>query len=114
MSVRGPGRTRGAVEADRRERDLRRALGLDLRNQCADAGITCAALARASGLSAPHVSRILAGLESPSLHAVAALSVALNGRPVVPIEPTTGPRIRDHVQARIEEALIAILDSRWK
>ena len=108
MGVRRTGSSKAELEADRRVRDLRRTLALDLRHQCEDAGISQARLANAAHLSTAQVSRILAGGESPSLHSLAALSVALDGRLVVRIDPITGPRIRDHLQARILEALLRI------
>jgi transcriptional regulator with XRE-family HTH domain len=113
MGHRTPGTTRAEFEAHRRERDLRHALGLELRNQIEDAGISQAALARAAHMSRAQVGRILAGTVSPSLYALAAMSVALDGRLVMRIEPNTGPRIRDRIQARILEALIRILHARW-
>jgi transcriptional regulator with XRE-family HTH domain len=114
MGFRRTGSSKTELEAERRERDLRRAIGFDLRQQLDDAGITQAQLARAAHMSQAQVSRILAGLESPSLYALAAMSVALDGRLVMRIEPNTGPRIRDRIQARILEALIRILHARWK
>jgi transcriptional regulator with XRE-family HTH domain len=107
-------RTSAELESIRRERDLRRAVGLELRNQRADAGVTQTALARAAQLSQAQVSRIEAGLESPSLGALAALSVAMGVRLSVRFEPITGPPIRDHIQARMIESLLHILDPRWK
>src|SRR5438874_1604007 len=114
MKPRNTRPTKTEVEATRRERDLRHALGLDLRNQCSDASLTQARLARAAGLSPAQVSRILSGTESASLHALAAISIAMGGRPVVRIEPGTGPPIRDRFQGRMIEALIRILHDRWK
>jgi hypothetical protein len=38
----------------------------------------------------------------------------LNGRPVVRIEPVSGPPIRDRFQAPILEALLRIVHARWK
>jgi transcriptional regulator with XRE-family HTH domain len=108
------GSTRAELETERRERDVRRAFGLDLRRQLEDAGLSQAALAKAAHLSPAQVSRILAGSESPSLHAMAALSVGLDGKLVVRVEPGTGPRIRDRFQARMVEALIRELNLRWK
>jgi len=107
-------RTNLELEATRRQRDLRRAIGLELRNQRADAGVTQTALAHAAQLSQAQVSRIEAGLESPSLGALAALSVAMGARLILRFEPITGPPIRDHLQARMIESLLRILDPRWK
>jgi hypothetical protein len=100
--------------ADQLERDLIRALGMSLREQCEDAGITRAMLARAAHLSEAQVGRILAGTHAPSIHAIAALAVALNGRPIVRIEPISGPPIRDRFQTPILESLLRIVHSRWK
>jgi len=76
--------------------------------------VTQTALAHAAQLSQAQVSRIEAGLESPSLGALAALSVAMGARLIVRLEPIAGPPIRDHIQARMIEALLRALHSRWK
>jgi transcriptional regulator with XRE-family HTH domain len=106
--------TRAEYEADRRELELRRAIAEDLRRLIEDAGISQAALARASHLSQAQISRILGARESASLHSLAALGVGLDARLRFVLDPVTGPRIRDRFQARIAEALIRLAHLRWK
>ncbi len=114
MAPHRPGSNHVDLEAARRERDLRHALALDLRRQCEDAGISQAALARAAHLSTAQVSRLLSARESPSLRGLIALSVALDARIILRIDPVTGPRIHDRVQAPIVEALLRIIHPRWR
>jgi transcriptional regulator with XRE-family HTH domain len=114
MSVRRTGTTRAEYEADRREHELRRAIAEELRRVIEDAGITQAALARASHLSEAQISRLLGGRESASLHALAAIAVGLDARLRFILDPVTGPRIRDRFQARIGEALLRLAHLRWK
>ena len=87
MAPHRPGSNHVDLEAARRERDLRHALALDLRRQCEDAGISQAALARAAHLSTAQVSRLLSARESPSLRGLIALSVALDARIILRIDP---------------------------
>ena len=114
MAPHRPGSNHVDLEAARRERDLRHALALDLRRQCEDAGISQAALARAAHLSTAQVSRLLSARELPSLRGLIALSVALDARIILRIDPVTGPRIHDRVQAPIVEALLRIIHPRWR
>lgn len=114
MSVRRTGTSRAEYEADRREHELRRAIAEELRRLIEDAGINQAAVARASHLSEAQVSRILAAKESPSLHSLAAIGVGLDARLRFLLDPVTGPRIRDRLQARIGEALLRLAHRRWK
>ena len=114
MSVRRRGTSRAEYEADRRELELRRAVAADIRRLIEDAGVTQAALARASHLSSSQISRILLSQESPSLHSLAAVTGALDARLGIHVDPLTGPRIRDRVQSRIGEALLRLVHPRWK
>ena len=71
------GRTRHELEVARRDRDLRRALGVQIRQPREDAGVSQAALARAARLDPAHVCRIEAGKATASLDAYQAIAVAL-------------------------------------
>jgi hypothetical protein len=114
MPTRPTPTTRAEREADRLELELRRAFALGLRRILDDTGITQAAFAATAHLSQAQLSRLLAAQESPSLHAVAALTTALGARAVVRIDPLSRPPIRDHLQARIAEACLRIVHVRWK
>jgi transcriptional regulator with XRE-family HTH domain len=108
------GRSRLQIEARRREREIVRALGTDVRNQRLDSGVSQAALSRQAEISQGEVSRIESGQATATIRTLSALSVAMGGRLIVRIEPGTGMLIRDHLQARILEALLRELDPRWK
>lgn len=108
------GRSKVQIEARRREREVVRALGTDVRNQRLDSGISQSALGRHAEISQGEMSRIEAGKATATIRTLAALSIAMDGRLVVRIEPGTGIPIRDHLQARILEALLRGLDPRWK
>jgi len=92
------------------KRDLRRALGMQIRQLRVDAGVTQTALGRASGVDRSHLSRIEAGLAIPSLDALIALGAALGSDLSVRLYPGSGPRIHDRFQAPMVEALIRLID----
>lgn len=100
--------------AQRRVREQRRAIGREIRVLREDAGITQAALARAAGISRAHLCHIEAGESEASLTVLTALADALGAAVSVRFYPGTGPRIRDHLQATMLEALLQQLDGRWK
>ena len=83
---------------------------LGLRN---DAGITRAALARASGVDAAFLARIEDRRAQPSLDTYARLAAALGADLSARLYPNTGPAIRDRHQARMLEALLSTLHPRW-
>jgi transcriptional regulator with XRE-family HTH domain len=86
----------------------------DIEQARADAGISARALARASGVDAGFLCRILAGEAHPSLDTYARLSGVLGLDLALRAYPNTGPLIRDRHQARILELLLATLHPRWK
>jgi transcriptional regulator with XRE-family HTH domain len=95
-------------------RDLWRRLGTEIRAMRMDAGRSQASVARAAGVDRAHVSRIESGTAEPSIEALMAVAAALGADLSVRVFPNTGPRIRDHLQIAISEALIAALDPRWR
>ncbi|HEY6058399.1 MAG TPA: helix-turn-helix transcriptional regulator, partial [Candidatus Limnocylindrales bacterium] len=68
---------------------------------------------RFANVSQAHLSAVEAGRRRAGLSTLTAISAALGGALRVQIDPQTGPSIRDHIQARMLEALLRILDSRW-
>jgi transcriptional regulator with XRE-family HTH domain len=94
-------------------RDTRRGIGLDVRRQREDAGISQRALARAASISQAHLSAIEAGETEPSLTALTLVAHALGGRARVRIEPGVGPQLRDHLQAAMLDSLLASVHPRW-
>ena len=79
----------------------------------ADAGLSQRRLASVAGIDHGFLSQIECGRREPSLAVLVAIATALGGELRVRIYPGTGPRIRDPIQARMIEALLAILHRRW-
>jgi len=97
-----------------RRRDLLRRLGAEIRALREDAGRSQAAIARAAGVNQAHVSRIEAGTAEPSVAVLLAIGTALGADLSIRLFPNTGPRIRDHLQVAMSEALIGLLHPRWQ
>jgi transcriptional regulator with XRE-family HTH domain len=103
------------ARAARRAADrVHRALAVDLERLCSDAGISAAALARASGVDSGFLTRILAGTVRPSIDTYARLAAPLGADLAARLYPNTGPVIRDRHQGRMLEALLARLHPRWR
>jgi transcriptional regulator with XRE-family HTH domain len=101
-------------EARRRHRELRRAIGTDLRTLREDAGVSLTATAQAAGIDRTHLHRIELGERGASLEVLVAVSTALGARLSVKTYPDAGSRIRDRHQAAMLEALLTSLHPRWK
>jgi transcriptional regulator with XRE-family HTH domain len=99
--------------ARRRSRDQLQALASEMRALREDAGISQRAVARAAGLAQSSLSGIEGGRTEPSLETLGRLAAVLGCDLSVRLFPNTGPAIRDRFQARIVEALIGALHSRW-
>lgn len=93
---------------------VRAAAGADVVRLRTDAGVTLAALARASGVDPSYLRRVEAGLAQPSVETYARLAAALGADLAVRLYPNTGPTIRDRHQARISESLLALIHPRWQ
>ena len=96
-----------------RRREVFRSLGTDMRRMRDDAGRSQAEIARAAGVSQGHLSAIEAGNAEPSVEALLAVATALGADLSVRLFPNTGPRIRDHLQMAMSEALLGALHPRW-
>ncbi len=107
-------RTKIQLAADQRTREATRAIGAELRRSREDQGISQRAVAASAGIDPGHLSRIEAGAVEASLGSLARASAALGGELSVRFYPGTGPRLRDHIQAAIVEALLRELHPRWK
>jgi transcriptional regulator with XRE-family HTH domain len=100
--------------AARSAHQLRIRLVDDLERLRSDAGVSMAELSRAADIPAPYLSRILSGKAHPTLETYARLGAALGADLSARYYPNTGPAIRDRHQARISEALLAIVAPRWR
>lgn len=106
-------RTTRRTLVGRRAETLRRSVGTQIETLRTDAGVSQRRLAVEANVDQGQLSRIERGLTEPSLAVLESIATVLGATVSIRLHPTTGPRIRDHVQARIGEALLAILDPGW-
>jgi transcriptional regulator with XRE-family HTH domain len=79
-----------------------------------DVGLSQAAVSRAAGISAAHLSGIEHGRSEASTPVLVAIGDVLGADLSVRLYPNTGPRIHDRIQARIVEAVVAAARPRWR
>lgn len=96
-----------------RQRFLRRAIAEQLKRVRLDEELSMRQVAAAAGLHFSHLPRIEAGERQPSLDALVALATAMGHDVSIRLYPGNGPRVRDHIQVRMIEALLAALHPRW-
>ena len=94
--------------------DLTRSLDAEYRSVREDAGLSQSELSRGSGIDQGAISRFEAGKELPSPSSLVSLADALGGRLSMRLDPVTGPRIGDALQAPMVEAVIARAHARWR
>ena len=109
-----PLRQRIEREAPRHAADARRAFGAEVRRLREDGNISQERLAAAAGVSQSHLSRIEAGAVDPSVESASAIALALGAQLEMRLRVGTGSPIRDHIQARIVEALLRVAHPRWR
>lgn len=107
-------RTKLERDAQRNAREVRRALGEEIRLAREDAGISLTALAGASRVPKSYLHGIEAGSERPSLDVLTRISSALGGRVSMRFDASAGPRVRDHLQAAMIGAVLQALEPRWR
>lgn len=96
-----------------RQRENRRKLAEELRRCRLERGLSVREVCAAAGIDPAHLSRIEAGERAPGQDSLVAVATAMGCRVSTRLYPTDGPRVRDHVQVRLIEALLRILHSRW-
>ena len=101
-------------QARRRAREIRRAVGEEVRRLREDAGVSQSALARAAAMQPSQLWAIEVGEGQWSIDSLARLAAALGADLSVRLYPNTGPPIRDRHQARMIEALLRVLHPRWR
>jgi transcriptional regulator with XRE-family HTH domain len=101
-------------DAPRQAAEVRRAFGAEVRRLREDSGISQERLAAAAGMSQSYLSRIEAGRVKPTAEIEAAIALALGAQLEVRLRVGTGSPIRDHIQARIVEALLRLAHPRWR
>ena len=92
---------------------MRRSIGRALLELREDGGLTRTAVAGAAGIDRSFLGKVERGERSASLAALTAIATVLGADLSLRAYPTTGPRIRDHIQAAMVEALLRILHPRW-
>jgi transcriptional regulator with XRE-family HTH domain len=97
-----------------RQRDLRRTLGTELRRVRLDAGLSLRSLGEAVGVDASHLARVEAGERDLGMASLVAVGVGLGTDVSIRLYPTDGPRVHDHIQVRMIEALLRVLHPRWR
>lgn len=104
------------IERHRRERTrrVRAAIGGEFRQLRTDAGLTASAVASGAGVSRSHLCGIELGKVEASTEVLVAIADVLGADLTIRAYPGTGPRIHDHVQARIIEELIRVTKDRWR
>jgi transcriptional regulator with XRE-family HTH domain len=100
--------------ATSRGRSLRRSVGEQLRDLREERELSLRELALASGVHASVIARAEAGDGNLTLETLARVATALGSEPSVRLYPATGPRLRDHIQVRLIEALLSRLHTRWR
>ena len=100
--------------AGRRAAQLRAQVGAQIRALRSDAGVSLRAVADAAGIDFGYLGQVERGRREPSISALAAIGEALGADLSVRLYPNTGPRVRDHLQARIVEEVLRIAHPRWK
>jgi transcriptional regulator with XRE-family HTH domain len=107
--------TQAAVrrETDLRVRRSRLRVGEEIRRLRLDAGLTLTELGAATGIHRSHLTRIEAGVATPSLDTLVAIGVALGADLSLRYFAGADPRVVDRFQAPMVECFLRMLDPRW-
>jgi transcriptional regulator with XRE-family HTH domain len=103
----------GRREIKRRQEQLRIGIGHQIRESREEASVSRKALATAAGIDPSYLFRIERGVAAATLDVLVSLSAGLGSDLSVRLFPTAGPRLRDHLQAPMIEALLRRLHERW-
>jgi transcriptional regulator with XRE-family HTH domain len=98
----------------RRHRERMRRLGAEIRQIREDAGHSQRTVAAVARIARSHLTDIEAGEAEPSLLVLERIGLALGADLGVRYFANTGPRIRDHLQVAMSEALLRELHARWR
>ena len=99
--------------AESRTRALRRTVAGQLEDLREERGLSQREVAEAAGVDRSWLAKAEAGDANLTLHALAAIATVLGTEASVRLYPATGPRLRDHIQVRLIEALLSVLHRRW-
>lgn len=95
-------------QVERASLEIRRAIGLELRRLRLDAGLSLRVLGAATEIDPAYIARIERGERAASLESLVRLATWLGADLSVRLFPRTRPLLRDHLRARMLEALLAI------
>jgi transcriptional regulator with XRE-family HTH domain len=107
-------RTKLQLTADRAAEAALRTVGEQLRHLREDAGLPQSVVARQAGIHPSYLRLLEHGLRDPSTRVLFRVTAALGSNVGLRVFPNSGPPIRDHVQARMIEALLAFLPREWE
>jgi transcriptional regulator with XRE-family HTH domain len=96
-----------------RQQAARASVAAELRRVVATEQVSLRAIGRAAGVDPGHLSRVIRGQAALSPDALVAVATSLGYDLSVRLFESTGPRIRDRVQARMIDALLGVLHERW-
>ena len=97
-----------------RQRHVRRAVGAEIRRMRTEAGLSIRDVGRAIDIDWSHLARVEAGDRSLSQASLVAVAAALGHDASIRFFPSDGPRVRDRIQVRMVEALLATAHPRWR
>ncbi|HEY6569480.1 MAG TPA: helix-turn-helix transcriptional regulator [Candidatus Limnocylindrales bacterium] len=97
-----------------RGRALRRMVAGQLEELREERGLSQREVAGAAGVDRSWLARAEAGDANLTLHALAAIATVLGTEASVRLYPSSGPRLRDHIQVRLIETLLDQLHPRWR
>jgi transcriptional regulator with XRE-family HTH domain len=97
-----------------RGRELRRRVGAELKALRDDRELSLREVGRAVDVHPSVIARAEVGEANVTLETLAAIATALGAEPSIRLYPATGPRLRDHIQVRLIETLLAALHPRWQ
>jgi len=97
-----------------RQRASRLAVGRELQRARLEAGLSLRRVGREAGVDPSHIRRVELGLSALSQDALVAVAAVVGHDASVRLYPSSGPRVRDHVQVRMLEALLGALHPRWR
>jgi transcriptional regulator with XRE-family HTH domain len=97
-----------------RQRACRQAVGRELQRARLEAGLSIRRVGRESGVDPSHIRRVELGVAALSQDALVAVGAVVGHDASVRLYPSSGPRVRDHVQVRMLEALLRALHPRWR
>jgi transcriptional regulator with XRE-family HTH domain len=94
-------------------RALRRSVAAQLEDLREERGLSQRELAEAAGIDRSWLAKAEAGDANLTLAALAAIATVLGTEASLRLYPATGPRLRDHIQVLLIEALLAVIHARW-